>query len=131
MAAFSSQAINWLERVGPSITWRFVCPNIHSPFDSASANQKLEEYATDRNVLSAVCRMEAWMDETILVSITDINTLDFKTDHPNLIELRQEELSAYLKKSGVVDRIEKEIKKFQQACELELKERAKGPPSYM
>lgn len=120
-----TKGFQWLEKVHSSVRWRLVTPNIHNPFDSASSNQKLEEYASDRTSLTAVCQVHADMDDTTILRITDFDLMQFDTEHPNLVGLTREDLQRYLQKSGVRDFVLKELAKFQQACKEEVKNRSK------
>ena len=110
----------WLEKSHPNIKWRLIGPNIRNPFDSLTTDLKLESYTSDRYALMEVCQVMAIMDESTILKITDLDSLQFLTEHPNLVSLQREDLDAYLKTSGVWDKISADFNELQKECRREL-----------
>lgn len=123
MDSKESPGLAWLEKNHSVIRWRVIGPNVRNPFDSASSDQKLETYASDRSTLMEACQVQAAMDDTILIKITDLSVFKFSTEHPYLVDLSREDLRRYLDKSGIAKMIQDELSKLQQACRDELKNR--------
>ncbi|NMC61645.1 MAG: hypothetical protein GYA55_00605 [SAR324 cluster bacterium] len=119
-----SPAYLWLQKAQPNIRWRLVGPNIKNPFDSLATEQRLEEYVGDKFALMEVCQVLAIMDESTILKITDLDALQFTTEHPNLVSLSREDLEAFLKTSGVWDKLIAEFSALQKACSEELKTRS-------
>jgi hypothetical protein len=116
-------AQDWLKTNQTVIKWRLIGPAINNPFDSQAANDRLEAYATDRSALMEVCSVQALMDDTVLLKISDLISMKFETEHPKLVELDRDTLKRYLESTGVWDDIGNQFKKFQSACKDELTNR--------
>lgn len=121
--AGGSEQKKWLIRVHPSLKWKLDGPNVRNPFDANASVSKLEEYVMDRSALMSVCTAKAFMDETEILRITDLTDLKYETVHPNIINLERSALLEYLEQHGVWELISKEINKFQQQCQDELRAR--------
>ncbi|MCO6431959.1 MAG: hypothetical protein J5J00_13960 [Deltaproteobacteria bacterium] len=123
MTSQESPGIKWLSANNSSIKWRLLGPNIANPFDSQAADSRLEEFVADRSALMEVCSIQALMDETAIVKISDLISFRFETEHPNLMDLSPEELKRFLETSGVWENISKEFKALQESCRAELARR--------
>ena len=113
----------WIDRIHTQLKWRVDGPNVSNPFDVSSSDSKLQEYVIDRLSLMAECTAKAFMDDTEIIRIEDLNNLRFQTEHPNLIDIPTCDLNDYLKSSGVWKVLIAKIDSLQQACGEELQRR--------
>lgn len=118
-----SPQLQWLQKQHAALQWRLSGPNVHNPYDALSSEQKLRDYVADRFELLRVCRVQGFLSDALVVQINDMETMEFRTDHPNLVNLLREDLEKYLKSSGVWETMASEFKKLQQLCQEELKSR--------
>ena len=122
----SSPQKKWLDRVHPQVKWRIDGPNLKNPFDSSASDAKLEEYSRDRYSLMAACTAKAFMDETEILRINNLDELLFDSVHPNVVNIDRQELMEYLKVSGTWKYLNSELDKLQKACKSELEARQAG-----
>ena len=125
-----SAGISWLERNKGSIKWKLVGPNIQNPFDIAASTERLQEYIQDIGLLKEKCAVQAYMDDTTIINVSDLNVFTFATDHPNIVGLTREELQNFLEKSGTWKVLVADIKKVQELCKREVESRESGGPSF-
>ncbi len=123
-------AISWLERNKNSIKWKLVGPNIQNPFDVAASTERLMEYVHDLTLLREKCSVQAYMDNTTIINVTDLNVFTFATDHPNLVGLTREDLQNFLEASGTWKSLHGDIKKVQDRCKEEIANREGGDSSF-
>lgn len=121
-----SQQRQWLNRVNPSITWRLVGPNLKNPFDSTVNESALEGFLSDNSLLMESCTVQAHMDDTEILRITDLTDLKFQTVHPNILDIEREELRLYLEEFGVWEFVNEEFKKLLAQVQDELDNRRGG-----
>jgi len=121
-----SAGVQWIIKNQSVLRWKLIGPNIGNPFDSAASDDRLEEYVNDKSILMEACQVNALMDDTIVIKITDLTIMKFQTDHPNLQNLSQTDLEAAMKQAGVWSTIDAEFKKLQDACARELDQRKGG-----
>lgn len=130
MNAKPTPAIAWLQKNQANIKWKLVGPNIQNPFDVAASTERLQEYVYDINLLKENCSVQAYMDDTTIIKITDLNFFEFSSEHPNLNGLAREELQRFLESSGTWKIIQAEIRKVQDSCKAEIAARDSGTQSY-
>lgn len=120
--AFSPHT-KWLEENSKSIEWKLIGPNLKNQFDLNVSGEKLQEYADDAEALKRVCKVQAIMGDTPVLSIIELNKLQCETDHPYLNGILAEDLRNYLDDSGIWDQISADFRELQESCRLELVER--------
>lgn len=119
----SSPQKKWLDRVHSQVKWRIDGPNLRNPFDVSASDSKLQEYVLDRLSLMAACTAKAFMDETEIIRITDLDEMKFESVHPNVVNIERQELIDYLKASGTWKFLNTEIDKLQKSCQTEIDSR--------
>ena len=119
----NSPELTWLLKEHSVLRWRLIGPDFRNPFDAGSSDEKLQEYAGDRSALLSACRAQAYLDDSMVLQITDLSTLEFDSVHPNLVTLQRQDLESYLKTSGVWDHFIREFAKIRQACVDTINER--------
>lgn len=130
MNAKQTPAIAWLQKNHANIKWKLVGPNIQNPFDVAASTSRLQEYVHDLNALKENCSVQAYMDDTTIIKITDLSFFEFSSEHPNLNGLGREELQTFLESSGTWKTIQAELRKVQDNCRAEINSRESGNPTY-
>ena len=125
-----SAGVSWLERNKASIKWKLVGPNIQNPFDIAASTERLMEYVQDPSLLKEKCSVQAYMDETTIITVSDLNVFTFSSDHPNILGLTREELQTFLEKSGTWKVLAGDLKKVQEQCKQEIASREVSNSSY-
>jgi len=123
MSNSTSTQLKWLNSNHGAIEWRLVGPNIRNRFDSNVTPERLEDYVRDRTALMQECSLQALMDETLILKVTDLSALTFETIHPNLVGIEVQDLQSFFSTHSILEKMTNDFKALQSACEQELKNR--------
>ena len=115
---------NWFEQMDGFLSWKLVPPNITDPFSPPIPDHVLQELARNARALRRLCTVRCLCDGYEIMSIKNLSAPIIRTDHPCITSMPRRDILGFLKRSGISQRIDEEIRNVRAQIEEELQRRA-------